>query len=68
MGAADNPTSSANDMVSQYTSADGYLNWQAWPLNVDSNITVTPDKAFQSALKSKGKTGPYIMSKLMITL
>lgn len=63
MGAQTYPTSSANDMVSEYSSADGFLNWQAWPLNVDQNITVTPDKAFRSDLKSNGRSGPYIASR-----
>lgn len=63
MGAQTNPTSEAASLMSDYPSIDGYLNWQAWPLNVEQNITVTPDQAFQSALKSNGRTGPYIMGK-----
>lgn len=62
MGAQTDPTGSASSLMSDYTSIDGYLNWQAWPLNVNQNITVTPDQAFQSALKSNGRSGPYIMA------
>ena len=57
------PTSAASDLISEYPSIDGYFNWQAWPLDVNANITATPDQAFQSALKNAGKTGPYIMGK-----
>lgn len=60
--AQDSPDTSASHMIDQYSSIDGFLNWQAWPLT-DSNITCTPDQAFQSALKKAGKTGPYIMGK-----
>ncbi|KAI7093271.1 glycoside hydrolase, partial [Hortaea werneckii] len=37
------------------------LNWQAWPLDSDTNMTTSSDEAFKSALKSNGKSGPYIM-------
>lgn len=57
------PTSAAAKLISDYPSVDGYFNWQAWPLDTDTNITATPDQAFQSALKKAGKTGPYIMGK-----
>ncbi|KAK5700379.1 hypothetical protein LTR17_022987 [Elasticomyces elasticus] len=56
------PSSAASSMLSDFSSADGYLNWQAWPLNVDSNMTTTADEAFQSALKSSSRSGPYIMA------
>ena len=49
--------------MSEYPSIDGYLNWQAWPLDSDVNMTTTSDEAFKSALKSNGKSGPYIMGK-----
>ncbi|KAK4544089.1 hypothetical protein LTR36_004587 [Oleoguttula mirabilis] len=62
LGAQTDPTSEAASLLSDYSSIDGYLNWQAWPLNVLSNLTVTPDQAFQSALKANAKTGPYIMA------
>ncbi|KAK5133810.1 hypothetical protein LTR08_007240 [Meristemomyces frigidus] len=62
MGAQDNPTTEAASLITDYPSIDGYLNWQAWPLNVLANLTVTPDQAFQSALKSAGRSGPYIMA------
>lgn len=63
MGAQSNPSGEASNLMSDYPSIDGYLNWQAWPMNVESNITTTPDQAFQSALKSAGRSGPYIMGK-----
>lgn len=63
MGAQADPQTEAASLMSDYPSIDGYLNWQAWPLNVDQNITVTPDQAFKSALKSNGRSGPYIMGK-----
>ncbi|CAK1364072.1 unnamed protein product [Cercospora beticola] len=62
MAGYNNPESSAKKLINDFPSIDGYFNWQAWPLNVDANITSTPDKAFQSALKNAGKTGPYIMA------
>lgn len=57
------PSKAAKDMTDDFSSVDGFLNWQAWPLNTDSNMTCTPDQAFQSQLKKSGKTGPYIMGK-----
>jgi len=63
MGAQTSPTSSASTLFSDYPSIDGYLNWQAWPLNIDNNMTTTPDAAFQSALKSASRSGPYIMGE-----
>ncbi|KAK3678381.1 hypothetical protein LTR78_001678 [Recurvomyces mirabilis] len=62
LAAQDDATGAANKLMNDYSSIDGYFDWQAWPLNTGNNITATPDQAFQSALKSKGKTGPYIMS------
>lgn len=56
-------TQAASSLVSDYPSIDGYLNWQAWPLNVQQNITATPDLAFQSQMKQAGRTGPYIMGE-----
>ena len=63
MGAQTNPQQYASSLVSDYPSIDGYVNWQAWALNVKQNQTVTADQAFQSQLKSSGKPGPYIMSE-----
>ncbi|SMQ51069.1 unnamed protein product [Zymoseptoria tritici ST99CH_1A5] len=57
-----NAQSSAAKLISDYPAIDGYFNWQAWPLDVEANITASPDQAFQSALKNAGKTGPYIMA------
>ncbi|KAK6432630.1 hypothetical protein LTR95_011201 [Oleoguttula sp. CCFEE 5521] len=62
MAGYDDPSGQASQLLSDFPSIDGYLNWQAWPLNVQENITATPDQAFQSALKNAGKKGPYIMS------
>ncbi|KAK3704691.1 hypothetical protein LTR37_013665 [Vermiconidia calcicola] len=61
-GAQSDPEGSAKRMISDFSSIDGYLNWQAWPLDEHKNMTVEADRAFQSALKKAGKTGPYIMS------
>lgn len=63
MAGYNNAKSAASKLISEYPSIDGYFNWQAWPLNVDANITATPDQTFQSALKNAGKTGPYIMGE-----
>ncbi|KAK5108034.1 hypothetical protein LTR62_008869 [Meristemomyces frigidus] len=62
LAAQSDASSSAGKLISDYSSIDGYMNWQAWPLNTGSNMSCTADQAFQSALKSSGKTGPYIMS------
>lgn len=61
MAAQTDAKKQASRLISDFSSIDGYFNWQAWPLNVDNNITATPDQAFQAALKNAGKTGPYIM-------
>lgn len=61
MGAQYDAVDQANKLISDYPSIDGFLNWQAWPLNVKQNITVAPDLAFQSALTKHHKSGPYIM-------
>ncbi|CAJ2502196.1 Uu.00g095900.m01.CDS01 [Anthostomella pinea] len=53
--------SSASSLLSEYSSIDGFLNWQAWPLNVKKKTTAEVDKDFQSALRKAGKSGPYIM-------
>lgn len=63
MGAQTSPSQSAADLISDFPSIDGYLNWQAWPLDIHQNITLTADQALQSALKGAGKSGPYIMSE-----
>jgi glucan endo-1,3-alpha-glucosidase len=65
MGAQTNPSTAASTMTSTYTSIDGFLNWQAWPLNVNQNMTISPDQALKSALNSAGRTGPYIMGRLL---
>ena len=61
MGAQAHPLHTAASLMSDYPSIDGFFNWQAWPLNVRKNISVSPDLAFQSSLKNSGRTGPYIM-------
>lgn len=63
MSAQYNPTKAAANLISDYSSIDGYFNWQAWPLDTDQNITATPDQTFQTALKNAGKTGPYMMGR-----
>lgn len=63
MQAQTDPTGAASSLISEYSSIDGYFNWQAWPLDTHQNITATPDDAFQTALKNAGKTGPYVMGK-----
>nr|POE82470.1 glucan endo-1,3-alpha-glucosidase agn1 [Quercus suber] len=62
MAGYDDPTPQANKIFRDFPAIDGYVNWQAWPLNKDQAISVAPDKAFQSALRASGKTGPYVMS------
>lgn len=56
-----NPSTAASSLVSDYSSIDGYMNWQAWPLDVQSNLSASVDLAFQSQLRNSGKPGPYIM-------
>jgi glucan endo-1,3-alpha-glucosidase len=56
------PESAAYQMVQDFTTTDGYFNWQAWPMSDNVNNTCTPDQAFQSAMKKAGKTGPYMMA------
>jgi len=67
MDAQTDATSAASSLMSDYSSIDGYFNWQAWPLNVQQNTTVTPDQAFQAAIKSNSRSGPYIMGKCCAT-
>ncbi|KAH9812189.1 glycoside hydrolase family 71 protein [Teratosphaeria destructans] len=62
MGAQSDASSATSSLMSDFPSIDGYVNWQAWPLNVGQNQTLEPDQAFKNALSSNGKTGPYIMS------
>jgi glucan endo-1,3-alpha-glucosidase len=52
----------AYEMIQDFPTTDGYFNWQAWPFSDNVNTTVTPDAAFQSAMKKAGKTGPYMMA------
>ncbi|KAK4996489.1 hypothetical protein LTR28_000172, partial [Elasticomyces elasticus] len=61
MAAQTDPAKEAAALISDYPSIDGFLNWQAWPLDAHSNMTMSADDAFKSALKQAGKTGPYIM-------
>ncbi|KAK4931339.1 hypothetical protein LTR66_016047, partial [Elasticomyces elasticus] len=62
MAAQTDPAKEAAALISDYPSIDGFLNWQAWPLDAHSNMTMSADDAFKSALKQAGKTGPYIMA------
>jgi glucan endo-1,3-alpha-glucosidase len=50
-------------LVNDYPSIDGYLNWQAWPLDTPNELNVAPDRIFQSALKKTGRAGPCIMGE-----
>lgn len=61
----DNGIAEAQSLISNYTSLDGFLNWQAWPLQKRQNLTCQVDEAFHSALKTGKKTGPYIMGALL---
>lgn len=63
MNAQHNPQGAASSLINDYPSADGYFNWQAWPLDVAANMSTTADQAFQSALRNAGRTGPYIMGE-----
>lgn len=49
-------------MVKDFSTVDGYFNWQVWPMSDSVKITCTADEAFQNSLKMAGKTGPYIMA------
>ena len=60
------PAGAAKSLASDFPSIDGYLNWQAWPLDVHRNISIKPDEALQASLKKAGRTGPYIMRELKI--
>jgi glucan endo-1,3-alpha-glucosidase len=52
----------AHQMIEDFPSADGYFNWQAWPMNGNVNSTCAIDEAFQDVMIDKGKDGPYIMA------
>lgn len=49
-------------MIQDFPSADGYFNWQAWPMNGNSDSTCAVDKAFQDGMAHAAKNGPYIMA------
>lgn len=49
-------------MVKDFSTVNGYFNWQMWPMSDSVKITCTADEAFQNSLKMAGKTGPYIMA------
>lgn len=57
------PTASALRMALDYPSVDGYMNWQAWPLDTLKNVSTIADQAFQNQLRFSGKSGPYILCK-----
>ena len=52
----------ASDFMSSFPAADGFLNWQSWPLNKQLNNTADIDVALQNTLSAAGKSGPYIMA------
>ncbi|KAK5709244.1 hypothetical protein LTR17_019969 [Elasticomyces elasticus] len=56
------PTSTFNGMLADYSALDGFLNWQAWPADIDTNLTATVDVDFKAALDNAGRSGPYIMA------
>ncbi|KAF1808599.1 glycoside hydrolase [Eremomyces bilateralis CBS 781.70] len=56
------PDQCARNLINQFPEIDGFFNWQAWPLDVPSNLTAQADVEFKEALKSTGRTGPYIMA------
>ncbi|QIX00712.1 hypothetical protein AMS68_006229 [Peltaster fructicola] len=60
--AQQNADAAASQLMVDYPSADGYVNWQAWPLDTHANMTTAVDQAFQNKLRAAGHTGPYIMS------
>ncbi|KAF2493190.1 glycoside hydrolase family 71 protein [Lophium mytilinum] len=62
MAAQSDPQTEASKVISDYPSVDGFLNWQAWPLNEHANLTTAADTAFKSAFSNAGRTGPYIMA------
>ncbi|VDC04446.1 unnamed protein product [Peniophora sp. CBMAI 1063] len=51
----------ASTLLSRYPSIDGFMNWQAWPQDVNQTLTTDTDLAYQSAIKSS-RSGPFIMS------
>lgn len=53
---------SAAEMIRNFPAADGYFNWQAWPVDDNVKNTCTADKAYHSALQNAGKSGAYIMA------
>ncbi|KAK6369700.1 hypothetical protein LTR81_027982, partial [Elasticomyces elasticus] len=57
----EDPTSTFNGMLSDYSAIDGFLNWQAWPADTETNLTATVDVAFKAALENADRIGPYIM-------
>lgn len=65
--AQESPQDASYELLNEYPTLDGYMNWQAWPLDNEQNTTCTADQAFQGALKDAGKTGPYIMGKSKLT-
>ncbi|TFK51917.1 glycoside hydrolase family 71 protein [Heliocybe sulcata] len=54
--------SAADGMFSSFPSIDGFFNWWSWPADNGEKLTTDTDVAYQDALKSAGRTGPYIMS------
>ncbi|KAH7908228.1 glycoside hydrolase family 71 protein [Hygrophoropsis aurantiaca] len=50
----------ATDLLTNFPSIDGFFNWWSWPADVDANLTIATDLAYQQAISSR--TGPYIMA------
>ncbi|KAI5888703.1 glycoside hydrolase family 71 protein [Schizophyllum commune H4-8] len=55
-------TSAAGSVMGNFPSIDGFFNWWSWPNDVNEPLTTEIDLAFQSAVKSANRGGPYIMS------
>ncbi|KAL1747389.1 glycoside hydrolase family 71 protein [Schizophyllum fasciatum] len=55
-------TGAAASVMGRFPSIDGFFNWWSWPNDVNQPLTTEIDLAFQSAVKSANRGGPYIMS------
>ncbi|KAL1688607.1 glycoside hydrolase family 71 protein [Schizophyllum commune] len=55
-------TGAAGSVMGNFPSIDGFFNWWSWPNDVNEPLTTEIDLAFQSAVKSANRGGPYIMS------
>ncbi|KAF8317382.1 glycoside hydrolase family 71 protein [Clavulina sp. PMI_390] len=51
----------ASQLLSDFSSVDGFFNWWSWPADNGNLLTTDTDLAYQSAIKDN-RSGPYIMS------